>query len=270
MDVRALILLSISTSCTLANAELQRLNEIELSDVSGQAGIDIGISFEAHITDLVYTDTDDGGSLHVNDLHIGGANKSTFFGVPNMITNPSAAIDEFFFSIDVRSNGDMTIIGSPTVGNVIDFHITSGPVYTSDSAGNEAVRILDSLSIVGLLGGFAANVRGSGNQIAYSMDLSIEDMDINASSNGIVLNDIKVVGHEYFEEFRDFGTTSIPAWFVNLDGVITTDSNGLTFDLSPTIMDVAIGDFQLGGASVGSFEIDNFSLNDVSIQISGH
>lgn len=258
-----------------AQAELSPMSEFELHNVTGQAGVDIELDVGLSIGEIRYTDTEfegdgDGGSLSIKDITIGGANKSSFFQTPNIVPNASNSLDEVIFSIDIANDGDLIISGNPKNGNFIDFSLTTGAVATLDSNGDEAARLIDSVSMVGLAAGLLMKVESTGNKVILAADIAIEDMDIDASSIGFQLENVTVAGQNYLQEVDVFGKAKPLSWAFPVGMIITPENTGVDIELLPSVMDIQVGKLSVGGDHVGALRIDDFALNDVSLFVKGH
>ncbi|WP_369986038.1 DUF6160 family protein [Thalassolituus sp.] len=258
-----------------SQAELSPMSEFELHNVTGQAGVDIELNVGISIGEIVYTDTEfegdgDGGSLSLKDVTIGGANKSTFFQTPNIVPNTSGLLDEVIFSVDVKSDGDLIVSGNPKNGNFIDFRLTTGALATLDSDGDEAVRLIDSVEMVGLAAGLLMKVESTGNKVILSADVAIEDMDVDASSIGFKLEDVTVAGQNYLQEIDTFGKAKPLSWAFPVGMIITPQNDGVEIELLPSVMDIQVGKLSVGGDHMGALRVDDFALNDVTLHVAGH
>ncbi|TNC86415.1 MAG: hypothetical protein CSH37_04220 [Thalassolituus sp.] len=258
-----------------SQAELSPMSEFELHNVTGQAGVDIELNVGISIGEIVYTDTEfegdgDGGSLSLKDVTIGGANKSTFYQTPNIVPNTSGLLDEVIFSVDVKSDGDLVVSGNPKNGNFIDFRLTTGALATLDSDGDEAVRLIDSVEMVGLAAGLLMKVESTGNKVILSADVAIEDMDVDASSIGFKLEDVTVAGQNYLQEIDTFGKAKPLSWAFPVGMIITPQNDGVEIELLPSVMDIQVGKLSVGGDHMGALRVDDFALNDVTLHVAGH
>ncbi len=70
-------LVTLFSACAIAplcQADLQSINDQQLSQLTGQAGVSIDMSVEGSIDKILYVDTDDAGRLGLKDIRISGAN----------------------------------------------------------------------------------------------------------------------------------------------------------------------------------------------------
>lgn len=74
---KSFLMLSICVIPSLSYAGFSPINDTDLSAIAGQAGVSIETELYATIGSLKYTDE---GSISVNKIVIGGANKSSYFG----------------------------------------------------------------------------------------------------------------------------------------------------------------------------------------------
>lgn len=291
-------------SCVLAaslstHAELQPLSEFDLHNVTGQAGIDIELDVEIDIGEILYVDTaeagdGDGGGLSIKDLHIGGGEgRAQTLGL-NSGSN-TARIDNFKFAIDVASDGELIIDGQPTSGGigVVDFHLGTGAISTTDINGDEAVRLIDSINMWGGAAYFKMNVSDNemvvaGNTVNYTnllirTQFGVDELDIDASSSlGIKVEDAVIAGKEYFEQIEEDGSPYLTGRLATLRANIyqsfdqvTGEGNGIVVDMrtsssSTNVFDIMLSDVQIGGSSIGSVAIDNLDLGNIYFTISGH
>lgn len=69
--LRSLVASYLLLSSTLLFAELKELNDDDLSEVKGQAGVTIDIEYQLYIGEIAWMD---GGSLVAQGIRIGGNN----------------------------------------------------------------------------------------------------------------------------------------------------------------------------------------------------
>jgi hypothetical protein len=261
-----------------ANAELTPLSEYELHSVTGQAGVDIELDIGIGIDEIRYTDTatngdGDGGSLAIEDITIGGgAGRTSLFGA----TDPgnTANLDNLKFAVDILSNGDLQIAGKPVAGfgvGVVDVQLTTGIIETKDINGDAGVRLIDSISMYGGALGLSMLIDGSTNDIAFRAEIGFEDIDIDMSTNGIVITDAYIFGRDW----NDDPVASLSDTVADIYVTLRKEGDGVTFDFAPNrsgqnIFDMGIGELSIGGGVIGAIAIDDLSIQGVSMNISGH
>ena len=194
-----------------------------------------------------------------------------------LITDPSSNIDNISIQVDTFENDRVTIYVTPLVDQYVDFQVTTGPVNIVDIDGNTSVNLINSLSLTGLLGSMYAEIleensdgQRTAAQINLELQFAIEDLDIDASSLGIRINNAFVCGSECIESMRaNGGRVDMSDAMVNIAGVIKTETNKAIIDLEPFVIDAGIGSLIIGGGNVGSFMFDDISLGNSVTTISG-
>ena len=162
--MKRLILVSFGVAGSLAtSADMVSLSESSLTEVTAQDGVNINLDVNVSVGEIVYIDSaenndGDGGGLSINDITLTGAERSNFFGNANVITAPSANLDNISIQVDTFDNDLVTINVTPLVDDYIDFQVTTGPVNLVDIDGNQAIRLIDSMSMTGLLGSMYAEI----------------------------------------------------------------------------------------------------------------
>ncbi|MEK9713884.1 MAG: DUF6160 family protein [Thalassolituus sp.] len=269
-----------------AQAELTPMSEFELHSVTGQAGVDIELDVAVNIGEIRYTDTaengdGDGGSLVVEDIFIGGGvGRSKLLGQPG--PNNTSRLDGLKFSVDLGSDGDLNIIGSPVSGTggigIVDFLVTTGAVALEGATPDTRHVLVDSVSIYGGALSLQMLIDGPTNDIRFVTSVGIDDMDIDMSSGfGIVIEDMVVAGPNYSIFIEEGLNPSPESRVFGLDVRMDADAveDGVLFDLRTrlpnyNIFDIDIAKLSVGGDMMGSVFIDDLSLRGLSFVVSGH
>lgn len=281
--MKRLILVTLGIAAPLAaSADMVSLSERSLTEVTAQDGVNINLDVNVSVGEIRYIDTaengdGDGGGLSINDITLTGANKTDFFGNASVITDPSSNIDNISIQVDTFENDRVTIYVTPLVDQYVDFQVTTGPVNIVDIDGNTSINLINSLSLTGLLGSMYAEIleensdgQRTAAQINLELQFAIEDLDIDASSLGIRINNAFVCGSECIESMRaNGGRVDMSDAMVNIAGVIKTETNKAIIDLEPFVIDAGIGSLIIGGGNVGSFMFDDISLGNSVTTISG-
>ena len=104
LNKKALMALSLMVPA-VAMAEIQPIGDAELGDITGQAGITIELETKVDIGEVVYTDTNSGavgeiggGSLSLQTISIGGANKTSFLGINSWGVTASDKLDNMLLN----------------------------------------------------------------------------------------------------------------------------------------------------------------------------
>lgn len=283
-----------------AQAELKPMSEFELHSVTGQTGVDIELDIGVQIEEMIYTDTEvitqetiqvdtdgdgiledqivdvsdgHGGGLRISNITIGGGEgRTSLFGASN--PGNTANLDNLKFAIDVLSNGDLQIVGRPVAGfgvGVVDIALTTGAIETLDINGDAAVRLIDSISMYGGALSLSMLVDGATNDISFRSEIGFEDIDIDMSTNGIVITDAYIYGGEWNNDPLASFSDTVADIFVTL----RKENGGVTFDFSPSrtgqnVFDMGIGELTIGDGVVGSIAIEDLSIQGVSVNLSGH
>ena len=236
------------------------------------------------------TDATDGGSVVIQDLHLGGGEgRNRLFGQP--VSNNTSRIDAFTFSIDAASNGDLSIGGVSTCGSAcpVDFLVSTGAIFTRDSDGDRAVNLVDSISMYG--GALYFNMDVSNRtrtvdgatqnytNLRMVTEFGIEDLDIDASSSlGLKIENAVVAGSQYLEQKAVLGN-NVPAsrrvtqLFVDM---YADAEGGVVFDFRPgaildaNIMDIDLASVTVGDGAIGRVAIDDLNLSNIAIRVAGH
>ena len=269
-----------------AQAELSPMSEFEMHRVTGQAGVDIELDVGLTIGEIRYTDTEeiidgvsdgDGGSLVIENISLGGIDdRGTLLGQPTSDNGPN--LDAITFAVDILSDGDLRIFGEGSDGvTPVDIKLSLGNVYTTDSDGDRAVTLLDGLTMRAAAIALEMVVDGETNDIEFSTEIGIEELDIDMSSLGIVIEDAVVAGSLYLDKIRRGRTPSpsdrVSKLFVVMDH--NTTEGEVVFDFTQgfgdeNIVDIAVPSISVGGGPLGSLTFDNLSLQGLSIAVSGH
>lgn len=244
---KASLAASIAAVSFAANAELVAMDEMSMAAATGQAGIDIDITLSGtnaiSIQDILYTDTDTGGGISIDNLTLGKAD-----GTDLVLTN----------AIDVTADGDITI----ATGDVSGLLIHVDGVYTVDSTGADAANLVGNTDIVlDMTGGTTVITQDA---VAGTTVIS------NTVANGGTPGTVTIVSADI--ELLNGAVTlgGVTSTAMSTAHTLTFDSTGVAIsdlDLSGTI---SIADVKLGADSIGSLQLTNLALNNASIKISGH
>ena len=94
-----------------AVAEIQMLDDSAMGMITGQAGVTIELETKLNIDRFIYTDE---GSMEINDIFVGGTNRSDMFSELGVNLMGGAAqetdlLDNVRIEIDILSDGDAII-----------------------------------------------------------------------------------------------------------------------------------------------------------------
>lgn len=230
---------SIAAVSVAANAEMVAMDEVSMSEATGQAGIKIQADIgNITVGEILYTDTDEGGALSLDTLSISGA--------------------QMDYEIDILGNGTLQIARTNTV---------SGMTLSLDSVdvqgtGGENTNLLSGLSLNMDLGTSLTSIyEVTGDD---SLSDTVIDMDssfkINSGSVTLLNGAIGVGSITFDDGLGGMVTTST---------TITADEQGLGVALNAITGDLTLGSVTVGGASMGDLAISNLTMQDTTLLISG-
>jgi hypothetical protein len=266
------LILSICTISSLSNAGFSPIADEDLSTISGQAGVTIEGDIYATIGSVEYTDE---GSISVNNIVIGGANKQTYFGIDwGPGSHSGNKLDGSVIKIDVLPDGDLVISGGvdPAVGGIIDFGISTGSIQLLSSDKVTTATIVDSISISGVATKFRVKVDADTSHILNQAEIGIADLDIDISGLNMKVENAFIASSSYFESVDSWGAQGIALSDIVADirVDIYADDEGLHIDAQSLEFDMGIGSISIADASIGSFKLDNVNFSNASIVVSGH
>jgi hypothetical protein len=264
--------LCILTASALAHSGFDPVGDDALSNISGQSGITIDADLYATIGSVEYTDE---GSIGINNIVIGGANKQTYFGIDwGPGSHSGNKLDGSLLTIDVLPDGDLVIAGGvdPSVGGIIDFGITTGSIQLHSADKQVTATLIDSISLSGVTTKFRMKIDAATSHIFTEMDIGISDLDIDISSLNMKIEDVFVASSNYLESKKEWGQQGVSlsdiVAAIKID--VHADADGLHIDPQSLVFDMGIGAISIAEAPVGSFYLDNVDFSNMSVVISGH
>jgi hypothetical protein len=265
---------SILAASSLSQAGLAPIDDTQLGGITGQAGVTIESELRATIGSVVYTDE---GSVSINNIVFGGANKLTYFGTNYGAGSHSGnKLDGSEIRIDVKSDGDVKIVGGPAAssGNIVDFRLATGNIDLISADGLTSSTFIDSINLTGFFTAFSARIDAATLHTDIRVTVSIDDLDLDISPLGIKIENAFITDTSFFEELkdsdgvvRDVGVEHLTTEF-KLD--VYADDEGLHIDPVQVEFDMGIGGIIIADASIGSLALDNVNLSSLSVTISGH
>ncbi|MDP4548880.1 DUF6160 family protein [Marinobacter sp. MDS2] len=264
-----LLALFVSGVPTLAFADsgFQPLDEAFMGNITGQAGVTIELETKLNIDRFIYTDE---GSLEVNDIFVGGANRTDMFSEMGLNMNGAATdrLDNVRINIDVARDGDAIINLLPLAFNAVDFNVSTGAWNLIGSGGS--TTILDNFKMDALIGSGTIRIDTATDKLNFKTDIAIDDMDFDVPFLALGIRDLEVTGADYDLQAPQPLRVFAP---VELDIYKATNSQGvqsLAVDLQTFEADVRIGGVIVGGTSIGSLALDNLAISNTSMRIYGH
>ncbi|MFD2228697.1 DUF6160 family protein [Alkalimarinus sediminis] len=262
-----------------AMAEIRPIDDLELGEVTGQAGISIELETKVDIGEVLYTDTPSvagsanmigGGSLSMKNVSIGGANKNSFLGITSWGVTPSDKLDNILINIDLASDGDAVINLGPQNFGVIDFAVGIGSVELQGTGGTTS--LMSNFNMVGLMGAASLIVDTADDSLNVVASLAIDDLDFDSEFLSLGVRDLQVTG----TTFNPLAPQQLRAFF-DVDFKVYSKANtrsaggeALAVDFNPIEMDVRIGSIELGGASIGSVFVDDLVISQTRMEVYGH
>lgn len=262
-----LLALCIAGAPSAAMAEIQSLDDSVMGNITGQAGVSIELETKLNIDRFIYTDE---GSLEVNDIFVGGTNRTDMFSEMNLNLNGAATdrLDNIRINIDVARDGDAIINLLPLSFNAVDVRISTGAWNLTGTGGT--TTILDNFKMDALIGSGTVRIDTATDKLNFKADIAIDDMDFDVPFLALGIRDFQLTGADYDlqapQPLRLFA-------YVDLDIYKAPNSQNvesLAIDLKTFEADVRIGGVVVGGTSIGSVALDNLAITDTSMLIYGH
>lgn len=245
----------------------QPLDEAAMGNITGQAGVTIELETRLNIGQFLYTDE---GSLEINDITIGGANRTDMFSEMNLNLNGQATdrLDNIRINIDIARDGDAIINLLPLSFNAVDFRMTTGEWNLTGTGGS--TTLLDNFQLDMLIGSGTIRVDTATDSINLLTDIAIDDMDFDVPFLAMGIRDLQLTGANY-----DLQAPQPLRLFANVDldiykGANAAGADVLAIDMERFEADMRIGGVIIGGTSIGSIGLDNLAVTDTALRIYGH
>lgn len=257
----------------LVNATLQPIDDQTLAALNGQSGITIEMTTDMSIGQLEYRDE---GRLQINNIHLGGANHTTYFGKDwGPGSHSGAALDGLQYTIDILPDGDLVVsafIDPALGGGVVDFGLTSGEIRLANAAGDQATTIINSFSVAGLATQMRMRIDAQTSVITLQSQLGIADLDLDAAPLGIGVSNMVIANNTYLQSLKDWGSSalSLPDVQLPLEISIEGRTDGLMISVNRFNSDMSIGGILIGDTSIGGFNLDNVNLAGIDMLVYGH
>lgn len=253
----------------LSHAEIQPLDDGVLGKVTGQAGISIDLSAKVKMGEFRYTD---GGSIAIEDIVIGGANKQKYFNIDwGPGSHSGDMLDGIKLDIDVANDGDLWIVAKPlpAYGNLVDFGVSTGAWRLMQSNGTSHTTLLSNLNFTGVASELKIRIDEATSMINLQAGFGIDDLDTEIEFLGIGIEDAVIAGTGYIEnmEVSSYGVSDL---MMPLNLNIYKGSKGLKFDVVQFEADIVMPTINIGGASIGSLYINDLELSGSTLEVYGH
>lgn len=252
---KTLIASMVSLMSLSANADLVRMDDNEMKNITGKSGVLITNIFKEgtgyddgdsstndaaiQIESIIYKDE---GGLKISNIALGSENGLSIVS-----------------EIDALSDGTLQIVTRESTG--LNLQIGAINLVRSDDSVVSA-PLLSNLDLNFDLGestlqiGQGDNIRTPDSNNMISLDTSIK---INSSSFDLLNESIGI---------RDF-TFDKDGDYSNIVAKIWGDPNGLSIQTESIEGSIRVGSLLIGGESIGSLEINNIRLNGLTTVIKG-
>lgn len=259
-----------------AQADLRALDDSAMGNVTGQSGVTIELETEVSIGEFRYTDE---GYLAVNDIFIGGGTVERD-GSGN-VTGVSGLLDDLLIDIDVEDDGDAVIDVHSISGAPIDYAVGIGSASLNATDGSGDTTLL--ASNIGIEGGLAKlNIRvdTATDNLIMDVGFNVTDMDMDVDFLGVNIRDMRVMGTNFLETGGAGVDPSDPSTLANAYAFATitvgkgtsaaTGNDALEIGIPDFRADIIVGAVEIGGASIGSFQMDNLAVTNTNMKVYGH
>jgi len=251
----------------LAQAELKVLDDSTLGAVTGQAGITIELETKIDIGEVKYTDE---GSLSIQNVSLGGANKTSFLGINSWGVTASDTLDNIKIDIDIAADGDAIINLGPVEFGVIDFQLSMDKVELQGAT--DSTTVMSNFNLVGLMGAGSLIVDTADDSLNVVVSVAIDDLDFDLDFMAVGIRDVQVTG----TTFNPSAPQALRAFFdvdfkvYSTANTRTASGQALAIDLNSLAMDVSVGAIEIGGTSIGSLYLDDLVISNTHMEIYGH
>lgn len=245
----------------------QPLDEISMGNITGQAGVTIELETRLNIDRFIYTDE---GSLEINDIFVGGANRTDMFSEMNvnLVGQASDRLDNIRVNIDIASDGDAIINLLPLSFNAVDFRMTTGAWNLTGTDGS--TTIMDNFQMDMLIGSGTIRVDTATDTLRLLTDIAIDDMDFDIPFLAMGIRDLRLTGADYDlqapQPLRLFATVDLDIF----KGANAAGTEVLAIEIDSFRADLSIGGVLIGGTSIGSVMLDDLAITNTSMRIYGH
>ncbi|BEH14883.1 DUF6160 family protein [Marinobacter shengliensis] len=245
----------------------QPLDEISMGNITGQAGVTIELETRLNIDRFIYTDE---GSLEINDIFVGGANRTDMFSEMNvnLVGQASDRLDNIRVNIDIASDGDAIINLLPLSFNAVDFRMTTGAWNLTGTDGS--TTIMDNFQMDMLIGSGTIRVDTATDTLRLLTDIAIDDMDFDIPFLAMGIRDLRLTGADYDlqapQPLRLFATVDLDIF----KGANAAGTEVLAIEMDSFRADLSIGGVLIGGTSIGSVMLDDLAITNTSMRIYGH
>ena len=264
-----------------AHAEMQAMDDSAMGTVTGQAGVSIELDTQVDIGSVIYQDE---GQLAISGVSLGGRDTTD-------TTGAAGALDNLLIEIDVEADGDAVIqVGTTEYvtgpdGNPqpvpIDFGVSIDSVSLNATDGsNDSTLLASNIGIEGDIAQLDIRVDTATDNLLVDTAFNVTDMEMTLDFLGVSIEDMSITGADTFGALYDgtnpgnspyaglFATASVTVAAVT--GVNSNNGEGLSVSIDEFIADVSIGATNIGGASIGTIQMDNLAVTNTNMVVYGH
>lgn len=253
-----------------AVAEIQMLDDSAMGMITGQAGVSIELETKVDIGQFLYIDE---GALAINNISIGGAERSDFFGF-NGLGGPTSTdlLDNIRIDIDVLADGDAAINIQPQYFNAVDFRITTGAwELLATNGSNEYTTLMNNFFAEGVLGRGSIHIDTQSDVMRLRSAFAIETMEFDVPFLALGIRGMSITGADYDQTFP-----SVLDLFAEVDlyvyhgARLSNGASSLAIDMPSFRADVGIDQVIVGQQSIGSVLVDDLAITNTAMRIYGH
>ena len=197
------------------------------------------------------------------------------------MTGVSGLLDDLLIDIDVEADGDAYIDVHSISGAPIDFAVGVGSASLNATDGSGDTTLL--ASDIGIEGGLAQlNIRvdTATDDLIMNVGFNVTDMDMDVDFLGVNIRDMRVMGANFLETGGAGVDPTDPTTLANAYAFATitvgkgtsaaTGGDALEIAIPDFRADIIVGAVEIGGASIGSFQMDNLAVTNTNMKVYGH
>ncbi|MDX1597343.1 MAG: DUF6160 family protein [Marinobacter sp.] len=251
-------------------ADIQLLDDSAMGEITGQAGVSIELETRVDIDRFLYVDE---GAFAVNDISIGGAERTDFFGFAG-IAGPTATnrLDNIRIDVDVLADGDAAINIVPINFAAVDFRITTGAweLLATDGSG-DYTRLVDNFYAEGLMARGSVHVDTATDVMRLRTAFAIETMDFDVPFLAMGVRGLQITGADYDRTFVSpldlFAEVDL---YIYQGARLSGGGSSLAIDMPSFRADVGIEEVIIGQQSIGQVFVDDLAITDTAMRVYGH
>lgn len=254
-----------------AHAELKALDDGAMGNVTGQAGVTIELETKVDIGEVRYQDE---GTFAMTGVSIGGG---SIVDDGNGGITTDGLLDDLKIDIDVEADGDAVIHVGNVNGQVpIDFAVAVNEV--SLRGDTDSTLLASNIGIVGNLGQLDIRVDTATDSLITDVAFNITNMDMDVDFLGVNVRGMQVMGGQFFEQVAANGQpTDAAGLFASATLTIakttaagSTSGEALGINVSDFTTDINVAETNIGGANIGTIQLDNLTISNTSMKVYGH